>query len=106
MKEQRTPSDIVLLRQADGETRLCASQDLDLGEYTFLRSTEVRPGKLIDEWVHDSVAPQWFQLMINDMFDQAAAFVTVDSRGEHTSAVDQITWPNTDNEENKEEKND
>lgn len=99
MKEQRTPSDIVILRTADGETRLCSSQGLDLGEYTFLRSTEVRPGKLIDEWVHDSVAPQHFQLMINEMFDNAVAFVTVDDRGNHTSEIDQVRWPVIDNQD-------
>lgn len=106
MKEQKTPSDIVLLRTADGESRLCSSQGLDLSEYTFLKSTEVRPGKLIDEWVHDSVAPQWFQTLINEMFDDAVAFTTVDQRGEHTSPIDQVAWPKVDDEEKTEGKND
>lgn len=101
MKEQPTPSTIVLLRTMDGETRLCASQNLDLSEYTFLRSTEVRPGKLIDEWAHDSVAPQHFELIVGEMFDNPAGFTTVDEKGELTSEIDQVYWPNLDDGKKK-----
>lgn len=72
MDEARTPSQFVILREADGESRFIESKQVDFTNYKFLRSGEMQglPKHIIvDEWCHESVFDAWCQQMINELFD-------------------------------------
>lgn len=72
MSDNRTPSQFVILRKADGDSTLIESERVDFTEYKFLKSGPVEglPKAMdIDEWCHESVFDAWCQQMVNDLFE-------------------------------------
>jgi hypothetical protein len=72
MSDKQTPSQFVILREADGSSRLIESERVDFTEFKFLKSGPVDglPKAMnIDEWCHESVFDTWCQQLVNDLFN-------------------------------------